>query len=250
MAMGRWAVGGLLCLAACSNVWGFRDITATDGGEDSTVGDAATGSSSSGGSNTDSSSGGSDGTSSGSSSGSSSDGGDAGSTPGEAGVPPDAQVDAANIADAQPAAADAPTDSGSCGDDLSSINNGNFHISFDLVATSTQGDGPLVEQRATCGQYDPHWLVAIASGHLVTQTYDGSAGATLQSVATVNDGGRHHVVVAHVAGTMSVSIDGVLDNSIPNWTFYPGTLALLQVGRSACASPYSGQVTNACVTRQ
>jgi predicted RNA binding protein YcfA (HicA-like mRNA interferase family) len=148
--------------------------------------------------------------------------------------------------------AGAPVDSGStqCADDLSHVGAGDFRVTFDVLATSVESDGPLVEQRATCGQYDPHWLVAIAAGHVVAQTYDGSAGATLQSVGTVNDGARHRVAVARVAGTLSIAVDGVVDTSEPNAVFAPGALPAMQVGRSACASPYSGQVTNACAVRQ
>lgn len=158
-------------------------------------------------------------------------------------------VDAMDAGDA-PVSVDAAAESGAdCVNDLSDVGAGDFHIDFDVLATAVESDGPLVEQRATCGQYDTHWLVAIASGHLVVQTYDGNAGATLESVGAVNDAAPHRVVAARVAGTLSISIDGQIDTSEPNAVFAPGALPLMQVGRSACASAYSGQVTSACVTR-
>ena len=167
-------------------------------------------------------------TSSGSSSGSSSDGGS-----GDAG------------------AGDASADSGTCITDLSNVV-GDFHIGFDVLATgsdaATVTDGPLLEQRSTCDQYSPHWLVAEQAAHIIVQFYDGSGGATLQSVATVADGVWHHVGVAQVSGTLSISIDAQLDNSTP-MTWSPGTLSLLQVGRSVCAAPYAGQVSGVCLTR-
>lgn len=175
---------------------------------------------------------------------------DASSEP-EAGLDasPDARDAAPDVVDAGSHLDAAPDVAPSCADDLSNIAASNFHIAFDLLATGVQSDGPLVEQRATCGQYDVHWLIAAASGHIVIQFYDGAAGITLQSIATINDGVLHHVVVARVSGTISISIDGAVDNSSPNLVFAPGTLPLMQVGRSACTTAYPGQVTNACITR-
>jgi|HubBroStandDraft_2_1064218.scaffolds.fasta_scaffold88129_3 hypothetical protein len=170
----------------------------------------------------------------------------------EAGSPdaqPDVMADdaAVSIPDAQSDVVDAQV---ACVDDLSDIGASDFHVAFDLLATSTETDGPLVEQRATCGQYDAHWLVAEAAGHLVAQTYDGSAGATIQSVATVDDGVLHRVVVARVSGALSISIDGAIDTSEPNAVFAPGSLPAMQVGRSACAPQFSGQVSSVCVERR
>ena len=153
----------------------------------------------------------------------------------------DALVDAPSV--------DAPTDaSDSCANDLSNVR-GDFHIDFDVLGTA--GGGPLIEQRSDCNQYSVHWLVAeTASANLITQFYDGSGGPQLQSVATINDGAWHHVVVARVAGTLSITIDGHLDSSSPNAVWSPPALPLLQVGRSACATTFAGQVKNACVARQ
>lgn len=179
---------------------------------------------------------------------------DAGPAPEEAGSSPDSAVDAglapdeagSGASDAQVEADAAPN---GCANDLSNILGGDFHIDFEVLGVA--GGGPLLEQRSVCDQYSVHWLIAeTQSGNIITQFYDGSGGPQLQSVATVNDGALHHVVVARVALTFSITIDGQLDNSVPNAVWSPATLSLLQVGRSACASPFAGQIENVCITRQ
>jgi len=149
-------------------------------------------------------------------------------------------------------AGDAPVEAGdapsNCVNDLSDVGAGDFHIEFDVVGGAS--GGPLVEQRASCGQYNVEWIVAeTASGNINTWFYDGSTGFGLQSVGTVDDGAKHHVVVARVTLLFSITIDGQLDTSIANAVWAPPTLPLLQVGRSACTTPFTGQITGACVTR-
>lgn len=188
---------------------------------------------------------------------------DAGPWPEEAGTKPDAgsqvleaavdagadsALDAAHDADAD-AQADSADASTVCADDLSSVHAGDFHVDFDVLGVAAEG--PLLEQRSVCGQYEVQWVVAETSaGNVDTYFYDGSGGFQLQSVATVNDGVWHHVVVARVALTFSITIDGQLDNSVPNAVWSPPTLSLLQVGRSACSAAFAGQIKNVCVTRQ
>lgn len=171
---------------------------------------------------------------------------DAAPTP-ESGATVDARVDAVGAADAAGEAGDA---SNGCADDLSNVHTGDFHIGFDVLAMA--GDGvPLLGQRSDCGQYTAQWDVTeLSSGNIDTYFYDGAGGADLQSVTSVNDGVWHHVAVARVLATLSIAIDGRLDNSIGGATWSFGSLPLLQVGRSICNTPFTGQIKNICVTKE
>ncbi len=145
----------------------------------------------------------------------------------------------------------APNDSGSCANDLSNIQTGDFHISFDVLAAATVTDGPLVEQQESCDPYSYHVSVIEETAHIFTEIGDGTGWVNVQGVTAINDGLLHHVVVARVAGTLSISVDGQLDNSIPNGGDVPlGPLGLLQVGRSPCNPPFAGQIKNVCVERK
>jgi hypothetical protein len=145
----------------------------------------------------------------------------------------------------------APNDSGSCANDLSNIQTGDFHISFDVLAATTVTDGPLLEQRGSCDQYTNHVVIAEQSTRIIAEIGYGVGSVNVQSIDTVNDGIWHHVVVARVSGTLSITIDGQLDNSIPNAGSVPlGPLALLQVGRSACTTSFAGQIKSVCVERK
>ena len=170
---------------------------------------------------------------------------DAGSPPDEATIP-DARADAPTVGDAQSEAGDAPS---GCADDLSNILGGNFHIDFDVLGVA--GGGPLLEQRTSCDQYTAQWDIAeTPSGNVDTYFYGGTGGTSLRSITAVNDGAWHHVTIAKVSGTLSIVIDVQIDNSVSSqgWSF--ATLPLLQVGRSACTSPFAGQIKNVCVTRE
>jgi hypothetical protein len=137
--------------------------------------------------------------------------------------------------------------SGSCPNDLSNIHDGDFHIDFEVLGA--ESGGPLLEQRSVCDPYSVDWLIAEQDKHnIIVQVSDGNY-ASLESVATINDGIWHHVVVARISGTMSITMDGQLDNSIPNATSLT-TLALLQIGKSACAPPFAGQIKNVCIKPQ
>lgn len=180
---------------------------------------------------------------------------DAGPWPEEAGTNPDAgpqvleaEVDAGTGRDAADAgdAVDAPI---GCADDLSDVRGGDFHVVFDVL--STAGAGPLLEQRAACNPYYVHWLVAEqANDTLIVEVGDGTNYTDLPSITTVNDGAWHHVVVARLSGTLSIAIDGQVDNSIAGAGWSLAALPTLQVGRSACSAAFAGQIKNVCVARQ
>ncbi len=144
----------------------------------------------------------------------------------------------------------ASNDSGLCVTDLSGIGTADFHISFDVLATTAVTDGPLLEQRGACDPYSEHMVIAEQATRIITEIGDGAGWVNVHSIDAINDGIWHHVVVARVAGTLSITIDGQLDNSVPNGgTVDLGPLALLQVGRSARTTPFGGQIKNVCVTR-
>lgn len=163
------------------------------------------------------------------------------STGGELGV--DAQSDAGGTS----------RDSGTCINDLSNTLNRDFRILFDVLAKAdgaTVGDGPLLEQRAICDPYSEHWVIAEQGTRIIIEIGDGTNLASVTSVASVNDGTWHHVYVARVGDTLSVALDGTLDNSVPGaGRVSLGPLALLQVGRSACTQAYAGEIKNVCLMR-
>jgi hypothetical protein len=157
-----------------------------------------------------------------------------------------AHYDDVQVADASAESGDAAN---GCADDLSDVRGGDFHVDFDVL--STAGAGPLLEQRAVCNPYYVHWVVAEqANDTLIVEVGDGTNYTDLQSITTINDGVWHHVVVARLSGTLSITIDGTLDNSIANAGWSLATLPVLQIGRSACSSPFTGQIRNVCVSRQ
>jgi hypothetical protein len=215
------------CPAVLSD-WNISRSGGTDASVDAAGPDAAGGSSGSGRGGSSGSGGGSSSGGSVGSGGSSGSGGSGGATGGSGG---------------------APIDSGSCANDLSDIQTGDFHISFDVLSMP-QSSGPLLEQRAVCDPYSVDWLIAEQlTYNIIVQIGDGAGYVNLDSIATINDGVWHHVVVARVSATLSITIDRQLDNSIPNGGVSLGPLALLQVGKSACAAPFAGQVKNVCISR-
>jgi Concanavalin A-like lectin/glucanases superfamily len=169
---------------------------------------------------------------------------DGGVLPEGAGVAADAQaVDAPGDT---VEVSDAPID---CANDLSDIRGSDFHVDFDMLAMA--GDGfPLVEQMAVCSSN--YWVIHHQSAsNISVELNDGTNTAALMSVGTVDDGAWHHVAVSRVTGTLSITLDGRLDNSVPNAGIVSfGPLALLQVGRSVCNTPFTGQIKNVCVTRE
>lgn len=152
----------------------------------------------------------------------------------------DAGLNAVDAADAADAAV--------CLQDLSGVGQADFSVSF--VVEGAAGGGPLLEQRATCGQYDPQWYAfELPTGHLATYFYDGAGGFQLQSVSVLSDGAPHRVTLARSSLVFSISVDGQLDTSVPRAGWAPAALPLLEVGRSPCTPAFAGTISAACVSK-
>src|SRR5262249_44829739 len=139
-----------------------------------------------------------------------------------------------------------------CTGDLSYVGTNDFHISFKITTTATVASA-VVSQRATCDQA-PMWDVRMtAQGQLGVETADGGAHYTgFYTIKTVNDGSPHLVALARTAGTLTVSIDGVVTGSSLSGAGF-GVLPQLATGVDACdgqdgTSALVGTVTDLCVT--
>ena len=142
------------------------------------------------------------------------------------------------------------TESGTCVADLSNIGLADFRIAFDVRTTDKNATpDALLNQMAVCGTYHPHWQATLVTGGLGTVGYelsDGTSNVTLEGVTPVTDGLLHHVLIARTSGTLSITIDGHLDNSAPGAVDLVA-LGMLQIGVSVCGNPLVGQVTNVCL---
>ena len=160
-------------------------------------------------------------------------------------VSDDAAAEAARDATSDDAAPEAGRDAATCANGVSSISNigtNDFHISF-RITTSQTGWLALVNQRAACytGVY---WDIRqCAAGDfcqvdngLFVET-EGASNASYQSVrsaGTINDGNPHNIVVARVAGLLTIRIDGALSGMGPS-TASLGAMAAVRIGTDACA---------------
>src|SRR5262249_43758378 len=87
-------------------------------------------------------------------------------------------------------------------------------IEFWMLTSSTRFE-TIVSKRAICGHTN-FWEIRMSSGRLSVEVDGGAAGQnynTFSSNAVVNTGQFHHVVLARQAVTVSLYIDGALDNS-------------------------------------
>ena len=164
--------------------------------------------------------------------------------------------DAGDAADA----VDAPDDALACPggtQDLSNVATGDFRISFRVVTTQT-GWVALINQRSDCS-YATFWDIRLqAAGRVRVELDDNTTGGYegLESTQAVNDGRPHAVVVARVAGRLSIQIDGAAASEGGS-PLSLGTLPPLQVGNDICVtavkSPatamFSGTLTDICITR-
>jgi hypothetical protein len=107
-------------------------------------------------------------------------------------------------------ATDADADAPACTDDLSSLDEGDFRISF-VLTTSTQYKVALLNQRDVCGRGN-FWDVRLGStavpGSISIQTDDGAYYTEISTVRTVNDGFPHPVVVTRTKGDLAIELDG------------------------------------------
>jgi hypothetical protein len=223
---GLVAVLSVLTIAACADVWAFRDLTGADGGSaggvDSSLPDGGGDSSVEGATQQN----------------------DATFDAREGlAAPSDVLVDAVTEAEAGPA----------CLTDLSNVGAGDFHIAFTLTATVSGVVLDLLNQGTVCQGSSPAWDVAVGpSGSIEGSTFDGTAIVSLHTTTTVNDGAPHHVVYARTSGVLWASTDGVADNSGVQDDSDLTDMPALQVGAGdpCTTTPLSGHgtLTDLCIT--
>ena len=189
-----------------------------------------------------------------------------GDSDGEVGGGP---TDGATESPAVPAAADAPSAADtvealpvviSCAggtNDLSNLGAGNFIVSFHIVTTQ-RGWVALVNQRPTCS-YGAFWDIRESATGKIAVEIDGSDPAsyeTLESTRAINDGAPHDVVVARVAGKLSIRIDGIAAGmSVSSSPL--GPLPPLRLGSDVCGAadtpptlPFAGTtLSGLCIRR-
>jgi hypothetical protein len=148
-----------------------------------------------------------------------------------------------------------PTESGPdatpCVADLSNIGLSDFQIAFD-VKTTDIAVAFMLDQQTSCGVWGQYWNIFLtgSGGTIGVTLCDGAHMTNLQSVAAVDDGVLHHVIVARTSGTLSITIDGHLDNSGMGGPVAAslGSLGMLQIGVSVCGDPLVGTVSNVCLS--
>ncbi|HEY4117716.1 MAG TPA: hypothetical protein VGM56_07670, partial [Byssovorax sp.] len=140
-----------------------------------------------------------------------------------------------------------------CTGDLSNIGTGDFHVSFDVATSQPDAQIAIVNQRSVCS-HDFFWDVHFGVGGVVEveTDHDGADYTALLGTRAVNDGATHHVEVARVAGSLTLTIDGVLDGSAASAASLDA-LPPLAVRTDVCdgvngSVPLVGALTNLCVT--
>jgi hypothetical protein len=161
----------------------------------------------------------------------------------------EAAPDAQPMEAGQDAGREAETDGPSCVTDLSNVGVGDFHVRLSIVTTSTAA-AAVVGQRGPCA-YSVYWDVHLLDGYVLADTDDGTmAGRVLLAPGrfSVADGKKHEVTVGRVAGVLSIAVDGVLAGSMPD-PDYLGPMPALAIGSDSCnPGPFSGQITDVCLT--
>lgn len=143
-----------------------------------------------------------------------------------------------------------------CVTDLSNVGAGDFRIAFTLTTSEVGKQLALVSQRAGCDETSAYWSVTLSQGGgIVAVTSDGTPEGMVSVEAGngVNDGLPHSVLVARIAGQLSLSRDGVTDSALMPDTNAFATLSALAVGMDTCkmdsALEGEGTLTDLCITR-
>lgn len=127
--------------------------------------------------------------------------------------------------------------------DLKQTGSGDFNISFHVVTKQT-GLVALLNQRSFCSR-GVFWDVRQSvTGVLIIEVDDGTAYLDLKSTVPINDGRPHDVVIARVAGELTIWTDGVATGHGSSKASL-GALPPLRVGSDVCASttaPFEGTV--------
>lgn len=139
-----------------------------------------------------------------------------------------------------------------CTGDLSNVGAGDFHVTFDVATTQQDGQVAIANQRAACAE-GTFWDAHLASGAIEVETDDdGGAYTALVGTRVIDDGASHHVEIARVAGSLTLTIDGVLDGTALSAASLPA-LAPLAARTDVCEGANGsvsliGALTNLCVT--
>jgi hypothetical protein len=162
-------------------------------------------------------------------------------------------VDAADAGDAASDARACPGETR----DLSNVGTGDFRISFHIVTTQ-MGWAALLNQRSSCS-LGLFWDIRqTAAGTILAET-DGNTSAsyqTAESTTKINDGKPHDILVARVAGSLIIRIDGPASGQGPSSAAL-GALPALKVGNDPCGSasnpataPFAGTtLSGICISR-
>lgn len=140
-----------------------------------------------------------------------------------------------------------------CVQTLANVGAGDFTIRF-VITTAARVLSTVVYQRSICAGSDLWDVRLAANGTLEIATDDLGGHFTLfNTVATVNDGRPHAVVITRVAQVLSARIDGAASGaaaSAASWQALPP----LGIGKGdPCENgggsvPLVGAVTNVCLT--
>ena len=187
---------------------------------------------------------------------------------------PDGSFDASDAAvedaglEASDGAADAMRDAATCANGiggLSNIGTQDFRISFRILTTQ-RGWVALLNQRGACTtgyfwdirQCTPGRVGCPADGTVFVETdnNDNPSYQALFSKGTINDGNPHDVVVARIAGTLTIYIDGATSGAEASVASFGNAMPPLQVGKDACIGAPAGDPTvaltgtlsNLCIT--
>jgi hypothetical protein len=149
----------------------------------------------------------------------------------------------------------AETEAGTCPciTDLSGVGTADFYVRFSVTTTGTVWL-PIAQQRWICDATRPFWSVMVKAGGLIEFSVcagtDGGTYDAIDSSSTVNDGQKHEVIAARVAGVFSVEVDGVVAQSQGQPVQNVGALHALEVGvDSVCGTqPLVGKIEGLCIS--
>lgn len=163
-------------------------------------------------------------------------------------APPDGAVDFAQLdGDSVPDLAQFPA----CATTLSGIGRGDFSISFTVTTTAT-AQSTLLYQRAACAGGN-FWDAELVTGTVDVQL-DGDAFCETATIAAINDGSRHRVVISRASSVLSISIDGAA-SAVKVCGTQIGSLSPLGIGSgNPCEGPNAlqplvGKIEDVCLLR-
>ena len=137
-----------------------------------------------------------------------------------------------------------------CLSSLEGIGLADFTIAFS-IQTAANATSTVIGQRGLCA-HDKMWDVRIIGGPLQMEFDDLVNYTEVVTKARVNDNNVHAVVVKRVAGTLTVTIDGVLDSTAPAAESFAALTPLFVAAGDPCEKkdgtlPLVGAVTDVCL---